>query len=102
LHQILQKDVISLAYPHGHHNATVRCVTAKYFGLAFSCEEGLNDSSIDHFRIRRTMVRPRDGMNAFAHRLSHGMSPFYDLHQWRARLRPRSRWRSTKGFLNVA
>ena len=102
LHQILQKEVICLAYPHGHHNAAVRSLTARYFGLAFSCEEGLNDSTVDHFRIRRTMVRPRDGMKAFAHRLSHGMSPFYDLHEWRARLRLRSRWKRVKGLLNVA
>lgn len=93
LGSILGRKIACFAYPHGRHNKTVRAVTAKCYDLAFCTEEGLNDAGTDRSRIRRTMVRPKDSLHMFSHRVSNGTSPFYDLRQWRAEARLRSRLR---------
>jgi peptidoglycan/xylan/chitin deacetylase (PgdA/CDA1 family) len=102
LSQILDKKVSSFAYPHGRQNAIVRSLAERYFSLAFSCEEGLNTTGIDQMRIRRTMVRPRDSMHAFSHRITKGVSPVYDLRNWRAKARIRSRFRDILSWLRFA
>lgn len=100
---ILNRKVTSFAYPFGRQNARVRSAAEARFSLAFSCIEGLNDTRIDRMQIRRTMVRPKDSMRAFAHRLSKGTSPLSDLGNWRAQARLRSRFQGfstwvRKGF----
>jgi peptidoglycan/xylan/chitin deacetylase (PgdA/CDA1 family) len=86
LSEILGRRVTSFAYPHGRHNATVRSVAARYFDLAFGCEEGLNTINTDRFRLRRTMTRGSDGIRSFSYRILEGRSPLWDLGHIRAEL----------------
>jgi peptidoglycan/xylan/chitin deacetylase (PgdA/CDA1 family) len=99
---ILGRKATCLAYPHGRHSAVVRSVAARYFDLAFSCEEGPNDANTDRFAIRRTMVRPKDGLRSFSHRVLKGASPVYDLQQWRAQARLRSRFKDILSWFHHA
>ena len=86
LREILGRSAKSFAYPHGRQNATVRSVTARYFDLAFGCEEGLNTVNTDRFRLLRTMTRGRDGVRSFSYRILKGRSPHWDLEHIRAEL----------------
>ncbi len=90
---ILNRDVISCAYPYGSHNDRVRDIAEQYFKVVFTMVEGLNGPDVRRGNIKRTMVRPADGLHAFKHRVQLGTSPFYDVRNWRARFRIGTRLR---------
>jgi peptidoglycan/xylan/chitin deacetylase (PgdA/CDA1 family) len=58
LEGVLNRPVISLAYPSGHHDQRVRACAQRSFELAFTCEDGFNDSATDHVALRRMIVGP--------------------------------------------
>jgi peptidoglycan/xylan/chitin deacetylase (PgdA/CDA1 family) len=85
---LLDRRIASFAYPYGQHNEAVRVAVARWFAVAFTCEEGLNSPSIDPLRLRRAMVQPGTRRLGFGTRLRLGSDPLFDC---RCRLRLGSR-----------
>lgn len=58
LEQLLNKPVVSFAYPFGRHDERVRAHVQRSFAVAFTCDIGLNDSANDLLALRRMIVGP--------------------------------------------
>jgi peptidoglycan/xylan/chitin deacetylase (PgdA/CDA1 family) len=78
----------SFAYPYGHVDERVRAAVSKFFRLAFTCEDGLNDLGTDPCLMRRTMVQPGDTLLDIEIRAAFGENP---LDRLRSRIRLRTR-----------
>jgi peptidoglycan/xylan/chitin deacetylase (PgdA/CDA1 family) len=78
----------SFAYPYGHVDERVWESVSKFFQLAFTCEDGLNDFGTDPCLMRRTMVQPGDTLLDIEIRAALGENP---LDRLRSRIRLRSR-----------
>jgi peptidoglycan/xylan/chitin deacetylase (PgdA/CDA1 family)/glycosyltransferase involved in cell wall biosynthesis len=91
LEQLLQVPVRAFAYPFGYYNSAVVELVRRYFDLAFTTEEGVNDLGSDPHLLKRTMSLPSDFTVDLAARLRWGWSP---LHAVRAPLRVRTRLRA--------
>jgi peptidoglycan/xylan/chitin deacetylase (PgdA/CDA1 family) len=95
LAEMLQRRVISFAYPHGVYSEAVRECVQTTFALAFTSEEGVNDLATDAYRLRRTRVEPGDGLVDLACRVHLGWSPVRQLRSGLARTRQRL-WRRAR------
>jgi peptidoglycan/xylan/chitin deacetylase (PgdA/CDA1 family) len=82
---------VSFAYPHGCYNDRVRASVSGIFPIAFTIEEGLNDSSSDPLLLKRTTVWPNDMLIDIEFRAALGRSPL-DWLRSRIRLRSRLFW----------
>lgn len=87
---VTSRPIGSFAYPFGRVDDVVRGCVRDVFDCAFSCDEGVNTTSIDLHALRRSMVQPDDSILALACRARLGR---YPIQPWRARLRIRSRLR---------
>jgi peptidoglycan/xylan/chitin deacetylase (PgdA/CDA1 family) len=58
LEQLLNKPVVSFAYPFGRHDERVRAHVQDSFAAAFTCDVGLNDSQTDLVALHRMIVGP--------------------------------------------
>lgn len=96
LAQLLGVPATTFAYPYGWHNEIVRSCVRKAFNLAFSIEEGMNDSCTDRSLLRRTMIQPGDFLIDLTCRLRFGWSP---MHRFRSHVRLRSRCAQVLRFL---
>ena len=75
LEGILQKPVVSFAYPYGVHSPTVRKVVEGAFEMAFGTDAGLNHLRTDRYLLQRTMVQPSDSWLDLAFRTGCARSP---------------------------
>ncbi|MBI3765264.1 MAG: polysaccharide deacetylase family protein [Ignavibacteriales bacterium] len=64
--ELLGTRVLAFAYPYGLYNKEVLERVRANFSLAFTTDEGLNDSNTDILRLRRASVRPTDSMGDFS------------------------------------
>jgi peptidoglycan/xylan/chitin deacetylase (PgdA/CDA1 family) len=80
---------VSFAYPHGRLNGRIRASVSGEFPMAFTIEEGLNDSRTDPLLLKRTTVWPDDMLIDIEFRAALGRSP---LDWLRSRIRLRSRF----------
>ena len=81
--------VASFAYPYGRYNKVICDIANKAFELAFTVDEGLNDLNTELFRLKRTLVDPRDSVLALECRLRWGRYPFESRRAQILRLRAR-------------
>jgi len=88
LENIVERPVISFAYPYGVYNETVRAKVQTTFDLAFSTIAGLNTLHTDPHLQRRIVVKPNDSLFDLACRLRWGSNPVRHV---RAQLHLRSR-----------
>ena len=91
LERVLERPVISFAYPFGFHTARVVECARKVYDLAFGIdprERGINHLQTDPHLLQRTMVQPDDSVLDIAFRVHAGYSPIQNL---RARLSVRTR-----------
>lgn len=91
---ITGSPVRSFAYPYGRFDSVVHRHVCQYFDAAFTCRGGVNAISTDRHALRRSMVQPNDSVVALTCRVRLGR---YPAHDWRARLRLRSRLREAAG-----
>jgi peptidoglycan/xylan/chitin deacetylase (PgdA/CDA1 family) len=90
LDRLLGTRARAFAYPFGQYDAEVLREVRKAFDIAFTSDEGVNGTSTDLHRMRRTMVLESDTALGLASRLRFGRN----LWQWvRESLRPRTRLR---------
>jgi peptidoglycan/xylan/chitin deacetylase (PgdA/CDA1 family) len=75
LEAIVGKPVDAFAYPFGDTDDRVERAALGAYGLAFSLETGLNTLRTPPGRMRRSIVRPRDGAADFACRVGLGWNP---------------------------
>jgi peptidoglycan/xylan/chitin deacetylase (PgdA/CDA1 family) len=85
----------AFAYPFGYYDDRVRRAAARFFQIAFTCDEGLNDLSTDPMRMRRTMVHPGDTTIEVLLRARYGRNPLIKL---KSRIRLRTRLRAAAGM----
>ncbi len=79
---------LSFAYPYGRFDGRIRASLDGVFQLAFTCEDGLNDSGTDPLLLKRTMVNPGDTLLDIEFRAAFGKNPL----DWvRSKVRLRSR-----------
>ncbi len=91
LARLLGTPPISFAYPHGAYTEPVRARVEQAFGMALSCDEGMNGLATDSHLLRRAEVRPTDSMFDFACRLHFGWLPAPHLrHLLRLRTRAKA------------
>jgi peptidoglycan/xylan/chitin deacetylase (PgdA/CDA1 family) len=88
LSAVTGRAVVSFAYPYGRVSEAVAKRASAAFDCAFSCRSGVNTVSSDFYALCRSMVQPDDSALALACRVRFGR---YPAHEWRARLRVRSR-----------
>lgn len=91
LARLLGAPVNTFAYPFGYLNDSVVEEVRKWYDLAFTTEEGVNDLGSDPHLLKRTMSLPSDFAIDLAARLRWGRSPLHDV---RAPLRVRTRLRA--------
>ncbi|MDP9360678.1 MAG: polysaccharide deacetylase family protein [Acidobacteriota bacterium] len=90
LESVLGSEVVSFAYPSGHHDERVRAQVAKHYQLAVSTIEGLNGLTTDPSAIKRTMVQRSDILLDLQLRLRYGFNP---IMRFRARAAIRTRFK---------
>lgn len=88
LARVLGATPTCFAYPFGNVDEVSREVAERFFELAMSCEEGLNDIRTNAHALRRTMVHPGDTLLDLELRVRMGFSGIRRIGD---RLRIRSR-----------
>jgi peptidoglycan/xylan/chitin deacetylase (PgdA/CDA1 family) len=78
---ICNRQILSFAYPYGHHDGRVRDRVRATYDLAYTTEEGMNTLLTDHQGLRRTMVQPSDRLIDFACRVWWGWNPLHWVRQ---------------------
>ena len=94
LAKILGAPVTSFAYPFGSYNQAVHECAQGAFSLTFRADEqspGVNYLCTDPHDLQRTTVHPTDSLADLECRARWGYSP---IHEWRGRLRLRSRFKN--------
>jgi len=74
LEKVLQKPVVSFAYPYGSHSPAVRKLVRENFEMAFAAEPapGRNNLRSDRYLLQRTMVQSNDSWLDLAFRVGCG------------------------------
>ena len=94
LAKILGAPVTSFAYPFGSYNQAVYECARGAFSLTFRADEqtpGINYLCTGPYNLQRTTVHPSDSLADLECRVRWGHSP---IHEWRGRLRLRSRFKN--------
>jgi peptidoglycan/xylan/chitin deacetylase (PgdA/CDA1 family) len=71
----LGAGVDAFAYPYGFYDDAVVAAVGSAYAIAFTVEEGLNDTATNLLRMRRSMVLPNDALADVALRVRFGSSP---------------------------
>ena len=93
---LLDSPVESFAYPYGYNNDAVRHMVRRHFAIALTTDEGINDLLVEPHLIRRAYVAPSDPTLAIAWIVRWGTLLYF--HDWRGRIRLRTRIRSALGL----
>jgi peptidoglycan/xylan/chitin deacetylase (PgdA/CDA1 family) len=91
LEALVDRPVVSFAYPYGVHNDRVARTASSIFHLAFTADPGRNDAATDPYRIRRSMVSPGDTALQVELRACLGFSPKERARAWLSAKRRRGR-----------
>jgi peptidoglycan/xylan/chitin deacetylase (PgdA/CDA1 family) len=84
---ILERPIISFAYPFGAYNESVRNVVSESFELAFTSNRGVNKKLTDRYQLRRTAPYRTDGDFEMWSRVHIGWTPADRLRNLRNRLK---------------
>lgn len=87
LERILERRIISFAYPFGAYNESVREVVSKSFDLAFTSNRGVNKKLTDRYQLRRTSPYRTDSDFEMWFRVHIGWTPADRLRNLRNRLK---------------
>jgi peptidoglycan/xylan/chitin deacetylase (PgdA/CDA1 family) len=81
LARITGQNVTAFAYPYGHLNQQVEAAVASHYRLAFTAEEGLNDTFTRLTALNRTMVQHKDTVVDVLLRARYGKSVLQRIRQ---------------------
>jgi peptidoglycan/xylan/chitin deacetylase (PgdA/CDA1 family) len=73
--KLLGETVPSFAYPFGRSSDRVCQVVARHYSVAFGAEPGLNELSLDPYRLKRTQINDSDCLINLWWRARFGWSP---------------------------
>jgi len=81
LAQLTGQNVTAFAYPYGRFNPALQSIAASNYSVAFTVEEGLNDSSTPLTALHRTMVQHKDSVVDVLLRARYGKSVLQRIRQ---------------------
>ncbi len=79
LAELVEREVVSFAYPYGRYSDAVREAVEERFPIAFGVLEGMNTLRTDLSCLRRTMVKPTESLFEFGLRVRWGSNPLERL-----------------------
>jgi len=75
------QEITAFAYPFGRHNTQLESIVASSYTVAFTVEEGINDSSTPLTALNRTMVQHKDTVVDVLLRTRYGKSVLQNIRQ---------------------